>query len=275
MLKRPRSRDFEVNFDGLRYRGQLNDLVDWNLFFFGSYSPQELDFLATAAWVLGGTTSGVTYFDVGANVGQHALFMSRRAAHVVAFEPSRLARERFAANIALNAIRNLLLFPIALGDVDSQGRLGSGFKGNSGSKSLTWTLAEHKDETVEIRRGDDLVRAEGLPRVDILKLDVEGYEKQALLGLRNTLLADRPVILMELVGKREKSGFRNEPELHASLYPEHELFTLPNCRKAKLIQFDWNSETMVCLPRERIKAFRAILPHPRKNRPVDQFRSDT
>jgi FkbM family methyltransferase len=260
LLKRQPFGDFEVDFDGLRYRGRLDDAIDWNLFFFGSYSPQELDFLATAARLLGGTASGVTYFDVGANVGQHALFMSRRVAQVVAFEPSCSARERFAANVALNAIDNLLLFPVALGDSNSQGQLGSGFEGNSGSRSLTWTLREDKMETVEIRRGDDLVRAEGLPRLDILKLDVEGYEKRALIGLRETLFADRPVILMELIGRGEKSGFRDENELHASLYPEHDLFTLLGYRRAKLTRFDWNSEALVCLPRERIGAFRSILP---------------
>ena len=106
-------------------------------------------------------------------------------------------------------------------------------------------------EIVAIRQGDNFLRAKNLPRIDILKLDVEGYEKRVLKGLRETLARDRPVILMELIGRSEKSGFADEAELRETLYPEHTLFTLRGDRKAKLTPFDWSGEAAVCLPRER------------------------
>ena len=88
MLGETQSAEYEVGFYGLRYRGRLDDFIDRNIFFFGGYARNELDFLATAAKVLGKFQSGVTYFDVGANVGQHALFMSQHVESVFAFEPS-------------------------------------------------------------------------------------------------------------------------------------------------------------------------------------------
>src|SRR5437762_2946606 len=108
---------FETNFHGLRYRGRLDDLIDWNVFFFGSYCPEELDFLTVAARVMGGPEGAAIYVDVGANVGHHALFMSRRTSQVVAFEPSAAARQRFQANTRLNELTNIRLFSVALGDV--------------------------------------------------------------------------------------------------------------------------------------------------------------
>ncbi len=258
LMKRRSSAEFEIRFDGRRYRGTLDDIIDWSLFFFGSYSPQELDFLATTAQLLGGARDGVTYFDVGANVGQHALFMSRRVANVIAFEPSAWACERFSANLKLNGITNVRLFPTALGDTDAQGELGSGFEGNSGSRSLTWTLAAEKMERVAIRRGDELVREEGIERLDILKVDVEGYEKRVLTGLKDTLMSDRPVILMELIGKSEKGGYRNVDELRDTLYPDHQLFTLRGHRRAELVPFDWNGEAAVCVPLELVPEFRSL-----------------
>ena len=250
-----RSGEFQTNFDGLRYHGRLDDFIDWNVFFFGNYCPAELDFLATAARTTGGPEGGGTYFDIGANIGHHALFMSQRASQVVAFEPSPSARERFSANLRLNRLANVRLFPVALGDADGEAQLGSGFEDNSGSRSLCWTLDEDKDETVIVRRGDSLFRQEQLPRVDILKLDVEGYEKRVLTGLRETLLRDRPVILMELVGYDLKGGFRDETDLRNSLYPSHDLFTLRGRSKARLDAFDWNGEAAVCFPEERTHAF--------------------
>jgi len=250
MLPDTQSVEFEVGFYGLRYRGRLDDLIDRSVFFFGSYAPNELDFLALAAKRLGEVRFGVTYFDVGSNVGQHALFMSPRVDNVIAFEPSRSALKRFQANVTLNGIGNVRIFPLGLGDSDGEGRLGSGFPGNSGSRSLTWTLDHDAMETVAICRGDEFLRAMNLPRIDILKLDVEGYEKRVLKGLRQTLARDRPIILMELIGKLEKSGFANEAALRRALYAEHALFTLRGNRQAKLAPFDWNGEAAVCLPRE-------------------------
>jgi FkbM family methyltransferase len=254
-----RSANFQTRFFGLDYRGWLDDLIDWHVFFFGSYCPTELDFLAAAAAATGGAAGGTTYIDVGANVGHHALFMAQRVSQVVAFEPAVSARDRFEANIRLNGLANLRLFPIALADRDGEAQLGSGFDGNSGSRSLCWTLDRDKDERVTLRRGDDLFRHEKLPRIDILKLDVEGYEKSVLVGLHDTLLKDRPIILIELIGESSKGGFRDEADLRDALYPAHALFTLSGTRRAKLGSFDWNAEAAVCLPQERARAFRHLI----------------
>ena len=254
-----RSATFQTRFFGLDYRGRLDDLIDWHVFFFGSYCPAELDFLAAAAKAMGGVAGGTTYVDVGANVGHHALFMSQRASQVVGFEPAVPARKRFEANIRLNGLANLTLFPVALADHEGEAPLGSGFDGNSGSRSLCWTLDRDKDERVTLRRGDDLFRDEKLSRIDILKLDVEGYEKSVLVGLHDTLLRDRPIILIELIGESSKGGFRDETDLRGTLYPAHALFTLRGARKAKLRSFEWQAEAAVCLPQERVQAFRHII----------------
>jgi len=259
MFGQPQSAEYEVGFYGLRYRGLLDDLIDRNIFFFGAYARNELDFLARAARVLGRLQSIVTYFDVGANVGQHAMFMSQHVDIVFAFEPSQAARERFQANLTLNRITNVRIFPFALGDSDGEGQLGSGFKGNSGSRSLTWTLDQDAVEIVTIRHGDNFLREKNLPRIDILKLDVEGYEKRVLKGLRERLVRDRPVILMELIGRTEKSGFANEAELRDSLYPRHTLFTLRGERKAELRPFNWDSEAAICVPREHESLFTHVI----------------
>ena len=266
MFGQPQSAEYEVGFYGLRYRGLLDDLIDRNIFFFGSYARNELDFLATAAGVLGRLQSIVTYFDVGAHVGQHAMFMSQHVDIVFAFEPSQAARERFQANLTLNRITNVRIFPFALGDSDGEGKLGSGFKGNSGSRSLTWTHDQDAVEIVAIRHGDDFLREKNLPRMDILKLDVEGYEEAVLKGLHERLMRDRPVILMELMPLwlppswlAEKRGFASEAELRDSLYPEHTLFTLRGERKAKLTPFNFNSEAAVCVPREHESLFKHVI----------------
>ena len=185
--------------------------------------------------------------------------MSAYAKHVVAFEPSQIACDRFNANIAANKLDNIKVFPLALGDEDGEAQLGSGLAGNSGSRSLAWTLDQNEMETVKVRRGDSLFRSENLPRLDVMKLDVEGYERRVLTGLTQTLTRDRPVILMELIGQSEKGGFRDVMDLDAVFYPAHRLFTLKGGFTAKLIPFNWANESIVCLPEECIDAFSGII----------------
>ena len=143
--------EFEIDFDGRRYRGNLSDFIDRHIYFTGAYAPAELGFLDQAALALRNTRADVTFIDIGANCGQHSLFMSRRADRVIAFEPSAEAAGRLETNLALNGISNVALFRIALGDRDHTAQLGSGLPGNSGSRSLTWTLDAEKNENVEVR----------------------------------------------------------------------------------------------------------------------------
>lgn len=56
--------------------------VDSHIFFFGGLELQEMQFLVHYL------TSQSTVFDIGANVGQHALFFSKYVKHVYAFEPN-------------------------------------------------------------------------------------------------------------------------------------------------------------------------------------------
>lgn len=247
---------FRTRFAGLIYEGSLKEHIDREIFYFGSYTPEELDFLALAAQRLSGNAP-LAYFDVGANVGQHALWMSQRVAQVFAFEPSQRAVAQLQTNIDINGIKNLTIFPIALGDRRESANLGSGFPNNSGSRSLLWTAEDSAGETVEVYRGDEVFAERSLPRIDILKLDVEGFESKAIAGMRERLLKDRPVIMMELIGdETSKGGFASEADLRAALYPGCRLFVLGPPPRASLKPFSWHAEEIVCIPEERVELFR-------------------
>ena len=251
-------REFECEFDGLRYQGRLDQRIDQQVYFFGSYSPAELDFLAQAACILSGTRHNLSFLDIGANVGQHTLFMSKRVSTVLAFEPGLEAASQLESNLRLNGIQNVKLARIALGKETGIAELGSGFAGNNGSRSLNWSLDTSKNTVVPIRSGDDVLPEYGISKVDIIKMDVEGHEKEVLVGIAHTLLKDRPVMLFELVGEAVKGGFHSEAELRSHLYPDHILYTLTGARKAQLAPFAWDSEEAVCIPAELAPAFRSL-----------------
>lgn len=98
----------------------------------------------------------------------------------------------------------------------------------------------------------------GLTRMDIIKLDVEGYEKAVLKGLAPLLKRDRPILLFELL-EQIKGGFASPDELRAHLYPDAAMFTLSGRRRPALTPFDWHAEEAVCIPKERAHAFEGMI----------------
>jgi FkbM family methyltransferase len=243
---------FTVSALGINYTGELSDLIDWTIFYFGYYAFAELSFLSRCAERLARQGHDVNFFDIGANVGQHSLFMSKRVSEVHAFEPSRHIGDRFSNNILTNGLDNIHLHRVALGDADAELQLGSGVPGNTGSRSFTWSLPDGPTERVIVKRADTYFIALKLPQIHILKIDVEGFEKKVLQGLGARLAADRPIILMEFIGSRsKKGGFTSENELRSLLYPEHELCSLSIRRNNyRLVSFDWDLDCVVVRPLE-------------------------
>ncbi|MBC7769017.1 MAG: FkbM family methyltransferase [Phycisphaerales bacterium] len=240
---------FNVDFYGKRYAGDLSNWIDWHVYFMGAYAPAELAFMKRAAMVLRGARGEVNYFDVGANVGHHVLFMADHADAVFAFEPFDHAAAELRRKVAENGIANVRLFDLALGRENAVAEMVLPDNHNWGAATLR-RVPGVASFFVNVLRGDDLFARERLPRMDILKIDVEGHEAAVLDGLAERLRADRPIILTELTGE-ERSGFENAERLHAALYPDHVLYTLePRGAGYRLAPFDLGSWEIVCMPAE-------------------------
>ncbi len=201
---------FEVDFFGFRYRGNLDVYADWNVYFYGAYARYELlligDILAAIR-----SRSGppITCYDIGANVGQHSLFMSKFADAVYGFEPyaevRELARERFE----LNGVRNVTLYPYGLGDADEMRRFIAPKGANLGTGAFVSGPVEGEGapaEAAEIVHGDRFFREHGLPPATFIKIDVEGFEPQVFEGLKEVFRRDQPVVLAETL-QDAQAGF--------------------------------------------------------------------
>ncbi len=103
---------FVTDFFGLQYRGNLNNNIDFNIYFYGAFEKPLLFFLRDTLDALGGAHS--VFVDVGANVGQHSLFMSAQGVQVHAFEPFGVVREQFLEQISTNHLNNISVYPVGL-----------------------------------------------------------------------------------------------------------------------------------------------------------------
>jgi FkbM family methyltransferase len=181
---------------------------------------------------------GATAVDIGANIGAHTLHLARdvgRDGRVIAFEPTTVAFERLTANLALNAdlerrvcavqamlrartdaalpaelVASWPLLPRHQLDAAEPGRPQS----TSGARVTTLDAAL-----------DDL----GVRHVDLIKLDVDGYESDVLEGAAAVLTRDRPTLIVELAPSLLEATGRDALELFDRLeqagYAVHGLHT--------------------------------------------------
>jgi FkbM family methyltransferase len=233
------STPFEVPFFGLKYRGNLNNFLDWSVFYYGAYARNELLLMRHIALKIG---RPLYFFDVGANIGHHSLFMSQYADHVYGFEPFPAVATEYERKMIHAGVTNATLFSVALGAVTGQAPLSIVEGENLGTSTLTRNLpsnASGETLTVPVVRGDEFLAAQACPPMTLLKIDVEGYEAQVLKGLASRLKLDRPVILMEVSGPQGR-GFADEADFHAALYPDHHLFEVSSKRDDYcLLPFCW------------------------------------
>jgi FkbM family methyltransferase len=161
----------------------------------------------------------------GANVGQHSLFASIYSKEVIAFEPYPAVARKIQEKIDANNIRNIILCLVGLGEKDVMLPYKEPDSCNMGTGSFLVPddpiPASSPTTALRVVNGDSYLSSIGAPKVDFIKMDVEGFEVHALRGLRQTLRESRPVIIMEWSSVTHKTlGEGSLPDL----YPEDYVF---------------------------------------------------
>jgi FkbM family methyltransferase len=237
---RQESHVFEVDFFGQPYSGNMNNFIDWSVFYYGAFAGHELQLLSALAEALRTKGKPVNFYDVGANIGHHTLFMSRHADRVLSFEPFSMVRNEMARKLKHAGAENVMIFPVALGDENETGVFHPPTGANLGTGTLGHLLPDNASSTtipVQVARGDDFLAAEKLPPISLLKMDVEGYETRVLSGLRETIWRDRPPIFLEIQPEEESDVEASKGErIEDLLYPDHLLFGVTHSRGKFLLK---------------------------------------
>jgi FkbM family methyltransferase len=248
---------FEIDFFGLPYTGNLNNFIDWSVFYSGAHAHHELRLLADIADALRRQGKPVNFYDVGANIGHHSLFMSKHADHIFSFEPFTTVRDEMERKLIHAGVIKATIFPVALGNRTETGTFHPPTGANQGTGTLGTDLPDNAaTETISVSvvRGDDFFATNNLPPISLLKMDVEGYELNVLEGLQETLKRDRPPMLMEIIeGTITAAGSHKSSDLRDLLYPDHVIFALDNTRSGKYLLKPFpqpNTHESLVLPRE-------------------------
>ena len=148
--------------------------------------------------------SGTVALDVGAYIGTHAMLMARLVGprgRVYAFEPQRKVYRELRHNIALNGLKNIVPLRYAIGAVPGIVEMNTR---RSGYLEGDVQIGADGDR-VELRTLDSF----GFENVSLIKIDVEQHENQVLAGAANLIRANKPVILLEILGGKSYPGVPN------------------------------------------------------------------
>jgi len=188
--KSPEYRDFERN--GVKMLVDISDYIGHYVYY--GFKDPSMDKLFSLC------RKGYNVLDVGTNIGYTLLNFSRisETGKVIGFEPDANNRERCGKNLRLNNTDNIKVLPFGLGESNAVFKMEVRTPCNRGGNRIC--LDEDKDDLfeVEVKRMDDIPDVQSLEKIDLIKIDVEGYELNVLKGSVGTLKKFKPVLFIEL-----------------------------------------------------------------------------
>jgi FkbM family methyltransferase len=189
---------------GINWDLDLSQGIDFAIFLQGGFEPETIKTYKKHV------VPGSVVLDIGANIGAHALPLASMVGNkgkVIAFEPTDYAYEKLTRNIELNQELKLRITAIQAMLVGSNQDIKPesipsswSLEQNDSSNKHPVHLGEYQSlEKARMLRLDDWCNEKKLDRLDLVKIDVDGYEIDVLKGAVNTLNKYTPIIMMEFM----------------------------------------------------------------------------
>lgn len=184
---------------GLRFLLQAEEkrIAPIEILNLGNYESDELQMMASLI------NSSSVIFDVGANIGYHALTLGKAVAgsKVYAFEPIADTFTQLSAHIRINNISNVRPFNFGF---SSRRETLKFYRSSEGSVNVSALNVKEESDATELHADvlplDEFVAEQNI-KIDFLKCDVEGAELLVFQGAQKTLAKDRPIIFTEMLRK--------------------------------------------------------------------------
>ena len=180
--------------DGLKLKLDLSDLVDWYVYF--GFQDRANDFL------FGLVKPNYCIFDVGANIGYVSLRCGLLASKgsVTGFEPSSHNFAKCMANLNLNELSNVNVYNLGMGRKEGVMHLGVDDVHNRGMNNIRAVpeSVSGEDEKINVSTIDRWIQHHAVAQIDLIKIDVEGFEMEILKGAEHTISQFKPGLFLEV-----------------------------------------------------------------------------
>ncbi|GAI95360.1 unnamed protein product, partial [marine sediment metagenome] len=158
------------------------------------------------------TNKNRTAIDAGANTGMYTVYLTKYFNNVYSFEPV----PSLADDLAASKIKNNFVYNIGLAEENSKRELKIPYDNITGEPLYAWAYfnVEHIERSF-LKKESIIVGCRTLDSyhfndVDFIKIDVEGYELNVLIGAKDTINKDKPVLLIEVPsGRKDRNNILN------------------------------------------------------------------
>ncbi len=176
------SSEYDVEVDGLKLRCRVNDNYTEQMALERNGHTNRI----AVDVITKDLKPGDVFVDVGANCGFFVVFAARKVGptgRVIAIEPLPAMLARLQFNVAANGFANVIVAPTAIGAESGEAKIHVS-TAQYGHASLVGTDGETL--TVPVTPLLSIVESTGVKRIDALKIDIEGFEDQALMPFIRT-----------------------------------------------------------------------------------------
>lgn len=181
-------RVFDIGFQGFRLRlHPASNAGDEGIVLNGIHGEED-EFARVAARA----AEFENFIDIGANIGLYSLIAARAlpaGRPVVAFEPDPQTARRLRTNLAFNDAGRVTVIEAAVSPETGEMSIYQPAH-NIGCTSANKRFDHWVELKVPTLRLSDALAAEGITRIGMLKIDIEGFEDQALMPYLDTMPAE-------------------------------------------------------------------------------------
>ncbi|MCS4434556.1 FkbM family methyltransferase [Aquiflexum sp. XJ19-10] len=182
--------------------------IERKLYFTGSYEKGLLRILDKLV------KPGNIVVDAGANIGLISIFCALRAGQnglVLSFEPHPETYPILKKNIAVNGISQIDAYNKALGSTSGTAKIYSNLQINRGAASMVEFQEDSPSFDVEVVSLDSVLKQHLISNLDLLKIDVEGFEMEVLKGAKGILSGNNgPFLVIECSNTRSNFNYSLE-----------------------------------------------------------------
>ena len=141
--------------------------------------------------------------DLGSNIGYYAVIESNmigESGKIFAIEPSPVNFPVLKSNLENQKKNNFLAYNIAIGDKNEEMEFIISSKSNWSKIRMNNEKINPEDKIIKIpvKTLDSFVKENNITKIDILRMDVEGFEYNIILGANNVLEKYKPKIFVEI-----------------------------------------------------------------------------
>lgn len=217
----------DVSYKGICYKIKIdpkNGLIDKEIYNNGVWEPEILEVLKE------NISQESVCLDIGANIGQHTLYMASLAnkGRVYSFEPLKKLVDQIKESVIANNFKNIEIYNFGLSNTSETLNIYLDNL-NIGRSTFDKRKEASSIEKADIKVFDDIW---GDNKIDFLKMDVEGYEYYALQGMKNNILKSHPKMLLEFTPLfYNKMNISSSEILEFILNLNYKIYDIDNNRK--------------------------------------------